>query len=328
MRHACRSERIVPYALESMPARALLIANPHGGASGRRFARVTDRLGRVFDEDFETEFTRGPRDAARIAREAVRAGVERIMVAGGDGTTSEVVTGLLAAGLGEEVEIALLPMGSGCDFARSLGLPRDPLSCVDLLAAGERRRVDAGRITYRDRSGVSRTSYFLNEASFGVSGLTVRLVSEAAKRFGPRLAFALGTLGAIRRFRPPEVRVLVDDTPVHEGPISLVTASNGRYFGSGMEVAPPARVDDGELDCVVIDRMSKPRLVARFPSIYSGRHVELPEAAHHRARRIVAELASGEALVDVDGEAIGVLPIEIEIRPGAIGLFGQPPKDA
>ncbi len=309
-----------------MPARVLVIANPRGGASGRRFERVKQQIAATLDEDFELESTRGPRDASRIAREAVRTGVERIVVAGGDGTSSEVVTGILAAGLGEEVEIALLPMGSGCDFPRSLGLPRDAVACAALLESGERRRVDAGRIVFQDATGVSRTRYFLNEASFGLSGSTVTRVSEAGKRHGARLAFALGTVSAIWNYVQPCVRVTVDERVVHEGPISLVTASNGRFFGSGMEVAPAARIDDGELDCVLVDRMSTPRLLRRFPSIYAGRHLQLPEVEHRRASRVCAEALAGEALLEMDGEPLGALPVEIEVVPGAIGLFGLPMK--
>jgi YegS/Rv2252/BmrU family lipid kinase len=308
-----------------VPAPTLVIANPKTGAGSRRWPKLEDALREALGE-LEVERTRGPRDAERIAREAVRAGVERLVVAGGDGTTSEVVTGLLSASLGDYAEIALLPMGSGCDFSRSLGLPRAPEAVIAGLAEGTRRRVDAGRISYRDRSGEPRSAYFLNVASFGISGLTDELVSRAGKHFGPSAAFGIGTVRAIVHYRKPRVEVRVDDRVVHTGLISLVTAANGRYFGSGIQVAPAARVDDGVLEVVVIGDLSKPRLIANLPSIYRGTHVTHPKVTLHRGTRIEAQVLSGEALLDVDGEPLGLLPVTIEVVPKAIQLFGLPPR--
>jgi YegS/Rv2252/BmrU family lipid kinase len=299
-----------------------VILNPRT-CGERRWRSLEVRLRDVLG-DLEVERTRGPLDARRIAREAVRAGVERIVVGGGDGTMSEVVTGLLAAGLGEYAELACLPLGSGCDLPRTLGLSRKPDDVIDGLAAGTSRRVDAGRVLYTDRDGAERTTYFLNITSFGISGLTVELVNQAKKRFGPTAAFALGTLRAISRYEPAEITVRVDGIEVHRGPVNMAAVANGRYFGSGMMVAPSAEVDDGLLELVLVSGLSKPRLVAHFPSIYRGAHFSHPNVSHHRGVKIEADIVSGRALLDVDGEQPGLLPAVVEVRPKAIGLFGQP----
>jgi len=315
--------------LARVPAATLAIVNPRSGAgsTGRRWARVFDRLRDTLGP-LEVEQTRGPRDAVRIAREAARAGVGRLVVAGGDGTTSEVVTGVLGAGLGERIELGLLPLGSGCDFARSLGLARDPEVAIENLAAGVRRRVDAGRIAYRDRSGQAREAHFLNVASVGVSGLVDELVNQAGKSLGPTLAFALGTLRAIRRYRPSPVRIRVDGQSVHEGPLTLVAAANGCYFGSGMRIAPDASLDDGLFDVVVVAGLSKPRLVARLPSLYRGSHLRHASVSVHRGSRVEVELLSGSSWVDVDGEPLGSPPVKMELLPAAVRLFGVPAASA
>lgn len=308
-----------------MPAATLAIVNPHSRAGGarRRWAAIEaalrDSLGAL-----EVACTRGPRDAERIAREAVRSGVERLVVAGGDGTTSEVVAGLLSADLADYAQMAVLPMGSGCDFARTLGLPREPEAAVELLGRGESRRVDAGRIDYRDRSGRERTGYFINVASFGISGLTDEFVNRAGRSLGATAAFAIGTLRAIARFRAPEVAVRVDDQLVYEGPVSLGAVANGRYFGGGMQIAPQARIDDGTLEVIVVEGLSKPRLVASFPSLYRGAHLTHPAVTCRRGTRVEAALLSGEALLDVDGEPLGGLPARVEVLPAAVQLFGLP----
>ncbi len=273
----------------------------------------------------EIERTRAPRDAGRIAREAVRAGVKRLIVGGGDGTLGEVVTGLLEAGLGEEVELGILPLGSGCDFARTVGVPLDPQQAMDQLARGVCRRVDAGRTVHRDRAGDERTTYFINETSFGLSGLVVDWVNRQAKRFGSRTSFALGSLGAIARWPTTSAVVRLDGREVHRGPISLVLAANGRFCGAGMKMAPGAECDDGLFDLVVVAGLSRPRLGWNLPSLYSGRHTGHPAVSVHRGSRVEAE-SWGErgALLDIDGEASGELPVAIELLPRAIGLFGLP----
>lgn len=276
--------------------------------------------------DLEIELTRGPRDAERIAREAVRSGTRRLIVAGGDGTGSEVVTGLLSADLGEYAELGFLPLGSGCDFARGLGLPRDPEKMVGLLRDGDTMRIDAGRVQYTDDEGQPRTGYFLNIGSFGISGLTDRMVNQAGKRLGPGAAFVIGTLRAIASYRPAEVEIDVDGEPFYRGPLSMAVAANGRYFGSGMTVAPGARIDDGSFEVVVVGELSKPRLIAAFPKIYRGSHFAHPAVSHTTGRRVEARISRGDAiLIDIDGEPLGHLPATFELLPGAIRLFGLPP---
>jgi len=319
-----------------VPAPVLVIVNPASrhGAAGRRWRALEGCLGEVLGapgRDWELERTRGPRDAERIAREGVRAGVRRVVVVGGDGTTSEVVTGLLAADLGDEAEIALLPYGTGGDLPRTLGIPRDPRRAAALLAEGKVRRLDAGRVRLQGRAGRPATYYFLNVASLGLGGLVCELVNASPKLLGGTASFLIGSLRAIARWKSPPVTLRLDGEVVHEGPLALAAAANGRFFGGGMQVAPEARPDDGLLDVVVIPGLARIQLAAKLPLIYRGSHLGQPGARLLRGRRLEAEPDSAEAAgaeadtavwVEVDGEPLGTLPAEIEILPGAIAFVG------
>lgn len=307
-----------------MPSQALVVVNPgsRAGATGRRFAPVEallrDALG-----DIEIEWTRGPRDAVRIAREGVRAGVERIVVAGGDGTTGEVAQGILGAGLGAYCEIGLLPLGTGGDFVRSFGPPRSLEESIRALAAGESRSVDAGRVRFLAPDARERTLHYVNSASAGISGLTVELVNRAPKQLGGRASFFLGTVRALARYRFPPVRVVVDGKTLHEGPLTLATACNGAFFGGGMQVAPGALLDDGMLEVVVIAASSRARLLTRLPRIYGGRHLQEAEVQHCRGRVIeLAPMSDETVWMELDGEPLGTLPVRIEVVPGALRFFG------
>jgi diacylglycerol kinase (ATP) len=307
-----------------MALRTLIVVNPasRGGATRREFEKLLPRVREALGA-CDVEWTRGPRDAERIAREGVRAGVERVVVAGGDGTLSEVVTGLLAADLGRYAEIALLPLGTGGDLRRTLGIPADVGGALAGLACGARRALDAGRASYLDRGGREATVYFVNVASLGISGLTTELVNRAPKALGGRLSFLLGTLRSIASYRALPVRLRLDGAVVHEGPLVLATAANGRFFGGGMQVAPRAQPDDGLLDVVVVPGFSKLRLLAELPRIYRGSHLGVSGVLSLRGRVLEAEPLGAEApWVEIDGEPLGRLPARFEILPGALTLAG------
>lgn len=311
-----------------MPASTLVIVNPRSrsGATGRRVedlrGLLRDRLGPL-----EIESTRCPRDAERIAREAVRSGVERLIVAGGDGTTSEVVTGVLEAGLGDHARIALLPLGTGGDLARALGVPRQIDAAIERIAADRPRRVDAGRAQYRGADGATHSTFFLNVASVGLSGLVTALVNDAPKHLGGRISFLIGTLRGIARFRALPARVRVDGVLIYEGPLTLATAANGRFFGGGMCVAPNAAIDDGMLDLTLIGDVSKARLLRSLPRLYAGTHLGLEDVRSGRGRCIeIAPIGeserSGELRIEIDGEPLGAAPVMFEAIPKAVTLVG------
>jgi len=304
-------------------ARTLVVVNPksRGGATGRGWAAVEaklrDALGPV-----EIERTRGPRDAERIAREGVRAGADLVIAAGGDGTASEVVSGILGAGLGGYAELALLPLGTGGDLARTLGLTGSLDDAIARIARGKARPIDAGRANFVARDGREIATHFVNIASLGVSGLVTQLVNEAPKRFGGRVSFFLGTVRAIARWQPAPVAIRLDGATVHEGPLHLAAVANGRYFGGGMHVAPAARIDDGLFDLVVFrGDGGKGRLLRKFPLLYSGRHLGLAEVSQRRG--VVVEVGSdAELWLEIDGEPLGRAPARFECLPGALRLRG------
>jgi diacylglycerol kinase (ATP) len=308
-----------------VPAKTLVVINPHsaGGATGRRWREVEPLLRAALGE-LEVQRTLGRRDAERIARDAVRAGVQRLVVAGGDGTASEVVSGLLAAGVASEAQVGVLPMGTGRDLPRTLGIPSELPAAIEALGRGTTRRIDAARVRYHDRQGAERSVWSINVTSFGLSGLTVELVGRAPRFLGGTFAFLCGALGSIARYRPAAVRILADGDPVYEGRVVLAAAANGRYFGGGMQIAPDAAPDDGALDLVVIRELSKPSLLRALPSLYRGTHVAHPAVSVTRATRIEA-LACDPAervFIDVDGEGLGTLPLTVELLPRAVTLFG------
>lgn len=307
-----------------MAGRTLVIVNPksRGGATGRRWpaveAKLRDALGRI-----DVESTRGPRDAERIAREGVRAGAELVIAAGGDGTASETVAGILGAGLGGYAEVALLPLGTGGDLARTLGTAGSIDDAIARIAAGKSRPIDAGSACFTTRDGREIATHFVNIASLGISGLVTQLVNEAPKMLGGRASFFIGTLRAMARWQSVPVTLRLDGALVHDGLLHLACVANGRYFGGGMHAAPDARVDDGAFDLVVFrGDCKKSYLLRKFPSIYGGRHLALDEVSQHRGVVVEAN-SSADLWLEIDGEPLGRAPARFECLPGALRLRGS-----
>lgn len=302
-------------------SRTLLVVNPasRAGRAERGFAALEREL-RAALGDFDLAFTKAPRDAVRIAREAATAGYARLLVGGGDGTASEIATGLLATGRNEDVTLGFLPLGTGGDLLRTLGIPRALAGALAVLGEGRTRVIDAGRLEYTDPSGQRAQTHFVNEASAGLAGLVAQRVTGATKALGATGSFLLGTLRALATYRPHPARVRVDGALVHEGPLVLATASNGRYFGGGMYVAPHASLSDGLFHSVIIPGMPKPELLARLPSLYAGRHLAAPGVRELTGRVLELEPLAGAPAqrFECDGEALGAAPLRAEIVPRAL----------
>ena len=310
--------------MQRVSPRTLLIVNPasRAGANGRSFPRLEPRI-RAALGPLEIEWTKHRGHAADLVQKAA-ANIDRVLVAGGDGTAHEVASGLLASGEGGRIELGLLPLGTGGDLMRTLELPRRLEGALDRIRGGHCRPLDAARIRYHDPEGAEREGWLVNEISAGFAGQVAAAVDRGGKWLGATGSFLVATLRTIVSYPPMAARVRVDDAVVHEGEMVLATASNGRFFGGGMQVAPAARADDGVLDCIVVPRLSRRELLQKLPRLYAGTHVEVPGVVAVKGRCIEIEPVGGRVPFEVDGEALGQLPLRAEVVPNALNIVGAP----
>lgn len=306
-----------------------VILNPvaGGGWLRDRWPQLLAELRSHFAE-IEVRETQAAGDAERLALDLVISGCELLIAAGGDGTASEVADGLLLAsreGIGN-VELALLPCGTGSDFARGLGLTGDVAGLPRYIAQAERRTIDVGRISFVDDHGALSSRHFINIASLGLSGVTVRAVNADRRkgRVSARALFYWRTVSSFLRYRFQTVRVTLDDGEPVEARVALVAVANGRFFGAGMMVAPDAEMDDGWFDVVIVRAAGKPGLIRDLTQLYGGRHRDHPVVTILRARKVLVEpvgsaMVNG-ALLDIDGESPGRIPATFEVLPRALTL--------
>lgn len=268
--------------------------------------------------------TKASGDGRDLAAQHVRNGAALVIAAGGDGTANEVVDGLLLAGGGPE--LGVISVGTGRDFVRTLGGHADLAAAVEAIGSGRTKRIDAGRVTFLGDDGKTGTRHFLNVASLGVSGPTVRKVnaSKQGRQVHGKLAFYYHTVMELLRYRAQDVRVRFDDGETVDVHTALVVAANGRYFGSGMMIAPDAAIDDGQFDLLVYRAEGKLRMILDFNLIYRGAHVSLPRVKLKRCRWVEVEplgdASINGAIIEVDGESPGRIPARFEVLPGALTL--------
>lgn len=264
-------------------------------------------------------------DGERLSLAFAGQGCDLVIAAGGDGTASEAADGLMQARAetGRVVALGILPCGTGTDFARGLGLPRDPLEAVRRIVEAKPRAVDAGRVSFVDDHGALASRHFINIASIGLSGATDRAVN-ADKRKGRVSAKALfywRTVVEFLRYRFQNVRITMDEGEPFDARVALVAACNGRFFGAGMMIAPDAELADGQFDVVIVRASGKLRLLKDLRLLYGGRHRDHHAITISRCRKLMVEPLDGASnvpLVDVDGESPGRAPVTFEILPGAL----------
>jgi len=305
----------------------LLIVNPACGArsTARALPQVLTRVEEVLG-DVVIRYTARRGHARDLAADATRDGHRLIVAVGGDGTFSEIANGVLAtveAGqVAEQPAVGLLNVGTGGDFRRSLGIGEGFECCLDALASGRERWIDVGRASFRGHEGAPVGQYFVNVLSAGLGGLVDRYIETMPSFIGGRAGYYLAALRAVlvSRERPLEARVTWrGESRDQVIPAYLVAVCNGRWFGGGMDVAPMALPDDGRLEVITITAPSKPYLADRVRGVYSGRHLDEPTVHHFPCERIELGLNDLEAergfLLDVDGEALGTLPLAVEVVP-------------
>ncbi|HKE57397.1 MAG TPA: diacylglycerol kinase family protein [Pyrinomonadaceae bacterium] len=306
----------------------LVIINPESasGSTRKAWPQLASDLRSHFGS-FSTRFTSAPREAASLASEAARKGVNFIIACGGDGTISEVANGILESG--KDVELGILPSGTGGDFRRSLEIPPQSRNAARILSAGRTRRIDVGRVTYLNKDGTVAERFFLGVASCGMSTRVIERVkaggpdwlpSNTPKWLSGRISFGASMLQTAAKTNATRIVVQLDDA--HERHLAVVSfcVANARFFGGGMKIAPDARLTDGKFDVVSVGDLSALKIMTSAPRVYAGSHLSMPEVSHTLARKIQLRAAetSEEINLEIDGELPGRLPATFQMIPAAL----------
>ena len=287
-----------------------IILNPAAGG----IRDLDDVVARLPDAEIRLTGRRG--SAARFASTAIRKGCDVIIAAGGDGTLNEVINGI-GENLGE-ARVGLIPLGTGNDFARTIGVPTELDEAIDVIAAGETRAIDLVRVTSDE------VRYFVNVSAGGFSGLVdEKLTPQMKKTWGP-LAYLRGAAAALSELRAYRTTLAFDNSESLMLDLYNVVVANGRYVAGGTMIAPEASIDDGLLDIVLIPKRPATELALLGAQVAMGTHLSSDTIVFRRAANLTVNSKPG-MWFNVDGELVGNEPARFEILPRALRFIA--PKE-
>jgi diacylglycerol kinase (ATP) len=250
--------------------------------------------------------------------QAAADGAEQVVAVGGDGTLNEIANGLLALPERDRPELAVIPFGTGMDFARSHEIPRKLDAAVDVALAGRTATIDAGRVRYTAWDGGEAESFFANIASAGMSGAVARQANQTSKALGGRVSFFAALVRVFAGWRNTELEIDAGGEK-RAGKLTNLIVANGRYQGGGMLMAPEAAVDDGLFDILVIGDITKRDFVLNVGKIYRGTHLSHPKIELLKSAAVSVDGAVPVPL-ELDGEQPGTTPARFDVVPGALRL--------
>lgn len=293
-------------------AQVAVVLNPEAGRGrGKRSAQHIGDLLSARGVAYTLRTSRSAGEAGALARKAAAEGARVVAAAGGDGTLNEVLNGLF----GTSAALGVIPLGTGNDFARHVGIPADLDRAVEVLASGALRKVDVGECNGR---------YFLNIAGCGFDAVVAARVNAGYRLLRGTPAYLAAVAQSLAAYRPAHMLIETDQERL-DSDVMLCAIANTQSYGGGMRIAPEASIEDGLLDVCVVRRVGRLEFLRAFPRVFRGTHVDHPKFTHFTARAV--NIRSDVPLpVLVDGEVNGTTPVVARIHPAAVAMV-LPPRD-
>ena len=285
---------------------AHLIVNPKAGGGRARIAlpsilQLLEETGLPVTQSIPES----PQEARASAEDAIRNGCDLLIAMGGDGLIRDILPAAIESG----TPLGIIPLGTGNDLARALGISRDIPEAISTLMQGSVTSIDAARVG---------DTYFVNVASSGLDAATAAEINRRKMGRGT-LAYICALMKILPGFRPAEFELELDgEKKSFRG--MLVAVANASSYGGGMLIAPESSLADGLFDIVAVEAMSKLEFLCCFPQVFSGKHVSHPKVRTYRASRVRIS-ADPPQLVMADGDVISKTPAAFEIVPGALKVI-------
>ena len=303
--------------------RRKLIVNPK--SAGGKGKKIADYISERYSDFFEEiVFTSAPLEAVELAEKSD--GFDIVAFIGGDGTLNEVVNGVMKIPKERRPLVGIIPVGTGNDFIKTMGIPRDVDSAMEIISNAKSKDLDVAICQYTDFKGESISRYYINITEFGMGGEVAQLVNKYGKIFRGTIPFLIFAFVCNFTYKNKLVRIKTDSDEENfrdfSAEVRVVAVANGRFYGGGMEIAPFAEPDDGLLDVVVVKDMGAFETLKNIPLLYQGekgleKAKKTGKVLYFRAKKVEVEDSDG-LLIEMEGEVPGHSPTKFEIIPKEI----------
>jgi len=311
-------------APNQQPAKWIIIVNPAagGGHAGRVWPSMESRICDALSTPVVL-FSKHKGHIVTLVGERAALGDRRFVVVGGDGSWHELVNGVMqqTCAPAEDFVLALLPVGTGNDWIRTYGIPREVGAWIRWFAEARSRRLAVGRVRYQDETGGQQTRFFMNVAGLAYDGYVVRYTTTLSPpRYSRKLFYLLAILRCLFQFRPLAATLKYDNEVVSQHFYTL-HAGLGRYAGGGMQPTPHARPGSQELALMYAGPVSRWGVVKSLRLFFNGKIGTHPLVVLAHTKRARIEAAGEALLLEADGEFLGHTPVDIDLVPEALQVI-------
>jgi diacylglycerol kinase (ATP) len=261
----------------------------------------------------KTYFTNHPKHAVEIAKQQTNEKVDVIVAVGGDGTIHEILNGILSVD-SKNPQLAILPNGTGNDFMRTRQHFKNPEHFIQSILSNKQETIDIGQITSN-----STIQYFINIADIGFGGAVIHSLTKQRKIVGGKLAYSLAILKTFFSYKKSVLKISAPGF-IHESATFMVVFCNGSIFGSGLTIHPGAKVNDGQLNAVIIGNVSLLDYLRYLPKLKRGKFIHHPEVHYLEYNEITVESPTPQ-WTETDGEIATSENIKVTLLPNCIDLL-------
>lgn len=289
--------------------------------SDKVFAELQTTFGAA--HQLKSYITESAGHSVALAEQAVREGNTHVICVGGDGSLNEVANGLMKvkANLGSDIwsklRMGVLPMGTGNDFVKTVKAPPDAEGLKRLIEADTYQTIDLGLVEYHNRKGEKQSRYFINITDVGMGGVVAERLSNYSKWMGAYLTYQRAILTTLLTYKHQPVKAVADSF-TYEGSIMNFIVANGKYFGSGLGIAPDAEVTDGAFSIVVLGEISLIDYIKNLGNVQKCEKIIHPELQYKSAKEVLIDSPAGPLAIDMDGEFIGYSPMKVTVAPASV----------
>jgi diacylglycerol kinase (ATP) len=277
----------------------------------------------IFSKDYEVRFKvtnkfSGAKDSVKLA---IAEKTDTIIICGGDGSINETVNQLLASDNTRHIKCGVLPMGTGNDFAKSLGVKNDLIELKTHIEQKKVIDVSVFKMFFLDQKHNASSRFFVNIADIGIGGFAAENVNSSSKVFGATITYFYAIISSFLKLKKQPV-LLTSDSIEWEGQVMSLCLANGKYFASGMCIAPDANICDQQLQLIILGNVSIWDYLKNINKVKKGQKIEHKEVLYTAVNGCKIISKGMPCPIDMDGEFIGYTPLEVELSERKVSFYG------
>lgn len=286
-----------------------------------RKRKVAQSLEGFFGLDYKVKllFTEKADQSVELARNAVAQGTDYLIAVGGDGTLNEVMNGLMQnpEEVRKKVIFGMIPAGSGNDFAKTMGVENNLEELKKNIAQDNTVAIDLGLLKFKTEEGQDLQRYFINIADIGIGGLVAQILHESPRVFGSKVRYMVGIVKGFLKFKHQPIKFTYDGGE-WEGKAMSLCMANGKWFGSGMGIAPQADPTDSKMQLVLLGEVKLIDYIKNLSTIQKCKNVQHPHVHYMDSATCIIEALGDPCPIDMDGEFVGYTPVVMQTKPAEI----------